>query len=87
MKSFGVNVDDGIAERIEDRRIRTGEDGSREVVARSEVVRRLLQLGLVAAESFEEADEEIPPGRPQEAFLRQAIFDQLAAEREAESGE
>lgn len=87
MQSFGVNVDDDTADRIEDRRITTDADGSRAVLPRSEVVRELLRLGLVAAEAFEKTDTEIPSGRPQEAFLRQAIFDQVADEQERERGE
>jgi len=82
MQSFGINVDDDVAADIEDRRVTVSEDGSREIRSRSEVCNGLLKLGLVAAETLDAAEIDIPEGRPREALLRQAIIDQLEAERE-----
>jgi len=83
MQSFGINVEDDVASRIEDRRIIETDEGDREIVSRSNVCNRLLRLGLVAAEQFDEAPFEVSEGRPREAMLRQAILDQIVAEESA----
>lgn len=84
MQSFGINVEDGVADRIEDRRVRTTDDGSREIASRSEVANHLLRLGLVAAEALDDADFDVPGDRAREAMVRQAVVDQVRAEEDAE---
>lgn len=84
MQSFGINVDDEVAEKIEDRRVRITEDGSREIDSRSKVCNRLLRLGLVAAEALDDAEFEVPEGHPREAMIRQAVVDQVFAEQREE---
>lgn len=81
MQSFGINVDDGVADRIEERRVTVTDDGSQEIVSRSEVANRLLRLGLAAAETLDDADIDVPEGRPREAMVRQALLDQVVAEQ------
>jgi len=86
MQSFGINVEDDVASRIEDRRIVETPEGDREIVSRSNVCNRLLRLGLVAAEQLDDADFEVPDGRAREAMVRQALLDQIIAEqRDSES--
>lgn len=86
MQSFGINVDDDVADRIEERRVTVTDDGAREIVSRSKVANRLLRLGLAAAETLDDADIDVPDGRPREALVRQALLDQVVAEqRDGES--
>jgi hypothetical protein len=84
MQSFGINVEDDTASRIEDRRIVETPEGDREIVSRSEVCNHLLRLGLVAAETLDEAPFEVPEGRAREAMVRQAVLDQVIAESREE---
>jgi len=83
VQSFGINVDDDVAERIENRRIIETPEGDREILSRSQVCNNLLRLGLVAAETLDDADFEVPEGRAREAMLRQAMLDQVLAEESA----
>ena len=80
MESFGVNVDDSVAERIEDKRVRITDEGEREIVSRSQVVNELLRVGLAADEIIEDAPLDLPRGRGREAFIRQAVIDALDEE-------
>lgn len=86
MESFGINVDDDVAERVENRRIIETPEGEREIVSRSQVCNQLLRLGLIAAETLDDADFDVPEGRAREAMVRQAMLDQVLAEqRDGES--
>ena len=80
MQSFGINVEDGVASRIEDRRIIETDEGEQEIRSRSEVCNELLRLGLEAAEQLDDAPFDVPEGRAREAMVRQAVLDQILTE-------
>jgi len=84
MRSFGINVEDGVAERVEQRRI-VQTDAGQEIASRSEVCNHLLRLGLTAAETIDESALDVPDGRPREAMVRQALLDQVVAELDGDA--
>lgn len=87
-KKFGVSVDDATAGEIENLRIRTDpETDEREIVPRSEVVQELLGVGLAATKLIESSELDLDPGRPREAFVRQAVLNELSREGVENEGE
>jgi len=82
MQSFGVNVDDDVADQIKALRQRESADGSTEIVSRSQVIRELLALGLVAENVLESSETVIDSQRDKEALVRQAIIERVRDERE-----
>jgi hypothetical protein len=80
MQSFGVNVDDDVAEQIKALRQRETADGSTEIVSRSQVIRELLALGLVAERTIDSSDVAVDSQRDKEALVRQAIIERVREE-------
>lgn len=82
MQSFGVNVDDDVAEQIKALRQRETADGSTEIVSRSQVIRELLALGLVAERTIDSSDVAVDSQRDKEALVRQSIIERVREEHE-----
>jgi hypothetical protein len=82
MQSFGVNVDDDVADQIKSLRQRESADGTTEIVSRSQVIRELLALGLVAENVLESTEAAVDSQRDKEALVRQAIIERVRDERE-----
>lgn len=82
MQSFGVNVDDDVADQIKALRQRESADGTTEIVSRSQVIRELLALGLVAENVLESTEAAVDSQRDKEALVRQAIIERVRDERE-----
>lgn len=82
-EKFGIAVSDELAAAIEDHRIREDPDtGEQNIVSRSQVVNEWLEIGRAATELIEEEEDlNLPPGRPRRQWVRQAILDQIRAER------
>lgn len=80
MQSFGVNVDDDVAEQIKALRQREAADGTTEIVSRSQVIRELLALGLVAERTIDSSDVAVDSQRDKEALVRQAIIERVREE-------
>lgn len=81
MQSFGVNVDDDVADQIKALRQRESADGTTEIVSRSQVIRELLALGLVAERSLDSSEAAVESQRDKEALVRQAIIERVRDER------
>jgi len=81
-RKYGVSVDDDIADGIEQYRIRVDpETGAQDIVGRSQAVRELVSIGLAAAELIENSDDlDLDHGKPREAFVRQAVLNELRRE-------
>lgn len=80
-KKYGVLIDDSAASYIEDQRIRfDSQTGEREILKRSPVIRELLSLGIVANKIIENSELDLEHGRPREAFVRQALYNELNRE-------
>jgi hypothetical protein len=77
---FGVSVDDELFDRIEADRDRRDEPTDDDIVSRSQAVTELLALAFAVRDQFGEEDFEIPRGRDERLYVRQAIRE--AAERE-----
>jgi hypothetical protein len=73
MQSFGVNVDDDVADKIEARR--TDDDGN--IRSRSAVIRELLAMGLAADDVIADSDLDLDSPRDKQALIRQALVDRL----------
>jgi len=82
MQSFGVNVDDDVADQIKALRQRESADGTTEIVSRSQVIRELLALGLVAENVLDSSGAAVDSQRDKEALVRQAIIERVRDERE-----
>ena len=82
MQSFGVNVDDDVADQIKALRQREAADGTTEIVSRSQVIRELLALGLVAENVLDSSGAAVDSQRDKEALVRQAIIERVRDERE-----
>ncbi len=82
MQSFGVNVDDDVADQIKALRQRESADGTTEIVSRSQVIRELLALGLVAENVLDSSEVAVDSQRDKEALVRQAIIERVRDERE-----
>jgi hypothetical protein len=82
MQSFGVNVDDDVADQIKALRQRESADGTTEIVSRSQVIRELLALGLVAENVLDSSEAAVDSQRDKEALVRQAIIERVRDERE-----
>jgi len=81
VEKFGVSLDDDLAARIEDQRVRESAESGREIVSRSAAVRDLLSLGLAASEVVERTDGlDLSHGHAREAFVRQAILNEIERE-------
>lgn len=81
MQSFGVNVDDDVADQIKALRQRESADGTTEIVSRSQVIRELLALGLVAERTLDSSEAAVESQRDKEALVRQAIIERVRDER------
>jgi hypothetical protein len=82
MQSFGVNVDDDVADQIKALRQREAADGTTEIVSRSQVIRELLALGLVAERTLDSSEAAVDSQRDKEALVRQAIIERVRDEHE-----
>jgi len=82
MQSFGVNVDDDVADQIKALRQRESADGTTEIVSRSQVISELLALGLVAENVLDSSEVAVDSQRDKEALVRQAIIERVRDERE-----
>lgn len=82
MQSFGVNVDDDVADQIKALRQREAADGTTEIVSRSQVIRELLALGLVAERTLDSSEAAVESQRDKEALVRQAIIERIRDEHE-----
>jgi hypothetical protein len=82
MQSFGVNVDDDVADQIKALRQRESADGTTEIVSRSQVIRELLALGLVAERTLDSSEAAVDSQRDKEALVRQAIIERVRDEHE-----
>ena len=82
MQSFGVNVDDDVADQIKALRQREAADGTTEIVSRSQVIRELLALGLVAERTLDSNEVAVDSQRDKEALVRQAIIERVRDEHE-----
>jgi len=82
MQSFGVNVDDDVADQIKALRQRESADGTTEIVSRSQVIRELLALGLVAENVLDSSEAAVDSQRDKEALVRQAIIERVRDEHE-----
>mgnify|MGYP002760596118 FL=1 len=82
MQSFGVNVDDDVADQIKALRQREAADGTTEIVSRSQVIRELLALGLVAERTLDSSEAAVDSQRDKEALVRQAIIERARDEHE-----
>ena len=81
VEKFGVSLDDDLAARVEDRRVRETAESGREIVSRSAAVRNLVSLGLVADEVIQRTEGlDLDRGHPREAFLRQALLNEIERE-------
>jgi metal-responsive CopG/Arc/MetJ family transcriptional regulator len=81
MEKFGVSLDDDLAARVERRRVREDAESGHEIVSRSQVVRDLVSLGLAAESVMERAEGlDLGRGHPREAFVRQALLNELERE-------
>lgn len=80
MQSFDVNVDDDVADQIKALRQREAADGTTEIVSRSQVIRELLALGLVAERTLDSSEAAVDSQRDKEALVRQAIIERVQHE-------
>lgn len=81
MEKFGVSLDDDLAARIEDQRVREDAESGRQIVSRSAAVRDLVSLGLVASEVIERTEGlDLSHGHTREAFVRQALLNEIERE-------
>lgn len=81
MPTFGVKVDDETKAYLEERRQRPDpETGAPEIISRSKAIRELIRLGRAADELIENSELDLEHGRAREAFIRQAVLNELSRE-------
>jgi hypothetical protein len=81
MPKFGVNVDEQLFEYLESQRIEYDDATAQtDIRARTEVARELLRLGRIANELIDNSELELERGRAREAFVRQAVLNELSRE-------
>jgi hypothetical protein len=75
VQNFGVNVDDDVAQQIERLRTRADDDAAApEIVSRSQVIRELIDIGLLAESILDESDEELETHADKRELVRQALL-------------
>jgi len=80
VEKFGVSLEEDLAARLEEFRVR-GPAGERTVVSRSAAVSELLALGLDVTELIERTDGlDLSDERARRAFVRQAVLNEIARE-------
>jgi hypothetical protein len=79
MQNFGVNVSDDVAQQIERLRNRADDGEEPDIVSRSQVIRELIDIGLLAETVLDESAEdlELDEHADKRELVRQALIERL----------